>query len=131
MKLIISESQLQNLVNNNEILRVISGFFDRSFDNLEVQENKDSEVFNWIDPKFGKKYIFFQKNYWGNFWVFSTNPKKLDRPSGYKTYKELQKYQKLFSLSDEDFDDLLIQYLNNKYGHLFPSRLVKAITAND
>lgn len=131
MKLIISESQLQNLVNNNEILRVISGFFDRSFDNLEVQENKDSEVFNWIDPKFGKKYIFFQKNYWGNFWVFSTDPKKLDRPSGYKTYKELQKYQKLFSLSDEDFNDLLIQYLNNKYGHLFPSRLVKAITAND
>lgn len=131
MKLIISESQIENLVNDKGVFNLISVFFDRLFDNLEVQENKDSEVFNWINPKFGKKYIFFQKNYWGNFWVFSTDPKKLDRPSGYKTYKELQKYQKLFSLSDEDFDDLLIQYLNNKYGHLFPSRLVKAITAND
>lgn len=131
MKLIISESQIENLVNDKGIFDLISVFFDRLFDNLEVQENKDSEVFNWIDPKFGKKHTFFQKNYWGNFWVFSTDPKKLDRPSGYTTYKELQKYQKLFSLSDEDFDDLLIQYLNNKYGHLFPSRLVKAISAND
>jgi hypothetical protein len=131
MKVIITESQLENLMLDNGILRVISGFFDRVFDDLVVQENKDSEVFNWINPKYGKKHIFFQKNYWGNFWVFSTDPKKLDRPSGYTTYKELQKYQKLFSLSDEDFESLLIQYLNNKYGHMFPSRLVKAISAND
>ena len=131
MKVIITESQLENLMLDNGILRVISGFFDRVFDDLVVQENKDSEVFNWINPKFGKKHIFFQKNFWGNFWVFSTDPKKLDRPSGYTTYKELQKYQKLFSLSDEDFESLLIQYLNNKYGHMFPSRLVKAISAND
>ena len=131
MKVIITESQLENLMLDNGILRVISGFFDRVFDDLVVQENKDSEVFNWINPEFGKKHIFFQKNYWGNFWVFSTDPKKLDRPSGYTTYKELQKYQKLFSLSDEDFESLLIQYLNNKYGHMFPSRLVKAISAND
>ena len=131
MKVIITESQLENLMLDNGILRVISGFFDRVFDDLVVQENKDSEVFNWINPEFGKKHIFFQKNFWGNFWVFSTDPKKLDRPSGYTTYKELQKYQKLFSLSDEDFESLLIQYLNNKYGHMFPSRLVKAISAND
>jgi hypothetical protein len=131
MKVIITESQLENLMLDNGILRVISGFFDRVFDDLVVQENKDSEVFNWINPKFGNKHIFFQKNYWGNFWVFSTDPKKLDRPSGYTTYKELQKYQKLFSLSDEDFESLLIQYLNNKYGHMFPSRLVKVISAND
>ena len=131
MKVIITESQLDNLMLDNGILRVISGFFDRVFDDLVVQENKDSEVFNWINPEFGKKHIFFQKNYWGNFWVFSTDPKKLDRPSGYTTYKELKKYQKLFSLSDEDFESLLIQYLNNKYGHMFPSRLVKAISAND
>ena len=131
MKVIITESQLENLMLDNGILRVISGFFDRVFDDLVVQENKDSEVFNWINPEFGKKHIFFQKNYWGNFWVFSTDPKNLDRPSGYTTYKELQKYQKLFSLSDEDFESLLIQYLNNKYGHMFPSRLVKAISAND
>ena len=131
MKVMITESQLENLMLDNGILRVISGFFDRVFDDLVVQENKDSEVFNWINPKFGNKHIFFQKNYWGNFWVFSTDPKKLDRPSGYTTYKELQKYQKLFSLSDEDFESLLIQYLNNKYGHMFPSRLVKAISAND
>ena len=131
MKVIITESQLENLMLDNGILRVISGFFDRVFDDLVVQENKDSQVFNWINPKFGNKHIFFQKNYWGNFWVFSTDPKKLDRPSGYTTYKELQKYQKLFSLSDEDFESLLIQYLNNKYGHMFPSRLVKAISAND
>ena len=131
MKVIITESQLENLMLDNGILRVISGFFDRVFDDLVVQENKDSQVFNWINPKFGNKHIFFQKNYWGNFWVFSTDPKKLDRPSGYTTYKELQKYQKLFSLSDEDFESLLIQYLNNKYGHMFPSRLVKVISAND
>ena len=131
MKVIITESQLENLMLDNGIFRVISGFFDRVFDDLVVQENKDSQVFNWINPKFGKKHIFFQKNYWGNFWVFSTDPKKLDRPSGYTTYKELQKYQKLFSLSDEDFQSLLIQYLNNKYGHMFPSRLVKAISVND
>jgi len=131
MKVIITESQLENLILDNGILRVISGVFDRVFDDFVVQENKDSEVFNWINPKFGKKHIFFQKNYWGNFWVFSTDPKKLDRPSGYTTYKELKKYQKLFSLSDEDFESLLIQYLNNKYGHMFPSRLVKAISAND
>ena len=131
MKVIITESQLENLMLDNGIFRVISGFFDRVFDDLVVQENKDSEVFNWINPEFGKKHIFFQKNYWGNFWVFSTDPKKLDRPSGYTTYKELKKYQKLFSLSDEDFESLLIQYLNNKYGHMFPSRLVKAISAND
>lgn len=131
MKVIITESQLENLILDNGILRVISGFFDRVFDDLVVQENKDSEVFNWINPEFGKKHIFFQKNYWGNFWVFSTDPKNLDRPSGYTTYKELKKYQKLFSLSDEDFESLLIQYLNNKYGHMFPSRLVKAISAND
>ena len=131
MKVIITESQLENLMLDNGILRVISGFFDRVFDDLVVQENKDSEVFNWINPEFGKKHIFFQKNYWGNFWVFSTDPKKLDRPSGYTTYKELKKYQKLFSLSDEDFESLLIQYLNNKYGHIFPSRLVKAISVND
>ena len=131
MKLIITESQLENLILDNGIFNVISGFFDRVFVDLVVQENKDSEVFNWINPKFGKKHIFFQKNYWGNFWVFSTDPKKLDRPSGYTTYKELQKYQKLFSLSDEDFQSLLIQYLNNKYGHMFPSRLVKAISVND
>ena len=131
MKVIITESQLENLMLDNGILRVISGFFDRVFDDLVVQENKDSEVFNWINPEFGKKHIFFQKNYWGNFWVFSTDPKNLDRPSGYTTYKELKKYQKLFSLSDEDFESLLIQYLNNKYGHMFPSRLVKAISAND
>ena len=131
MKVMITESQLENLMLDNGILRVISGFFDRVFDDLVVQENKDSEVFNWINPKLGNKHIFFQKNYWGNFWVFSTDPKKLDRPSGYTTYKELQKYQKLFSLSDEDFESLLIQYLNNKYGHMFPSRLVKAISAND
>ena len=131
MKVIITESQLENLMLDNGIFRVISGVFDRVFDDFVVQENKDSEVFNWINPKFGKKHIFFQKNYWGNFWVFSTDPKKLDRPSGYTTYKELQKYQKLFSLSDEDFESLLIQYLNNKYGHMFPSRLVKAISAND
>ena len=131
MKVIITESQLENLMIDNGILRVISGFFDRVFDDLVVQENKDSEVFNWINPEFGKKHIFFQKNYWGNFWVFTTDPKKLDRPSGYTTYKELKKYQKLFSLSDEEFESLLIQYLNNKYGHMFPSRLVKAISAND
>lgn len=131
MKVIITESQLENLILDNGILRVISGFFDRVFDDLVVQENKDSDVFNWINPKFGKKHTFFQKNYWGNFWVFSTDPKKLDRPSGYTTYKGLQKYQKLFSLSDEDFESLLIQYLNNKYGHLFPSRLIKAISVND
>ena len=63
MKVIITESQLENLMLDNGILRVISGFFDRVFDDLVVQENKDSEVFNWINPKFGKKHIFFQKNY--------------------------------------------------------------------
>ena len=131
MKLIITESQLENLILDKGIFNVISGFFDRVFVDVVVQENKDSEVFNWINLKFGKKHIFFQKNYWGNFWVFSTDPKKIDRPSGYTTYKELQKYQKLFSLSDEDFQSLLIQYLNNKYGHMFPSRLVKAISVND
>ena len=63
MKVIITESQLENLMLDNGIFRVISGFFDRVFDDLVVQENKDSEVFNWINPKFGNKHIFFQKNY--------------------------------------------------------------------
>jgi hypothetical protein len=128
MKLIITESQLENLISDEGFFSVISGFFDRAFADLVVQENKDSQVFSWINPKFGNKHIFFQKNYWGNFMVFPNRSPNIDRPSGHKNYMELLKYQKLFSLSDDDFQSLLIQYLNNKYGHMFPSRLIKTIT---
>ena len=116
MKIMITEEQRSKLVTDH-FLKILKVSWDRVFDNLIIKEDQ-SEGFEWVKPKIGnsKKTIPFRKNYWGMFWTIDC-----------ELYRKLTIHRKFLPITNDEFKDLLIIYLNEKYGHLFQNRLVKNI----
>lgn len=117
MKILVTEEQRSELVTNH-FLRILGVSWDKVFDNLLIEDDGESGYVKWIDPSIDdeEENFPFSKNYWGYFWTHNC-----------EYYNKLKVRQRYLSLSDEEFKNLLLIYLNGKYGMLFPNRLIKNI----
>jgi hypothetical protein len=91
--------------------------FDKVFDelNLKVYYEENNYVYGrWFD-KDGKD--IFHRNDWGVIWIINCEP-----------YKELYTYSKLVGLNEEEFEEILVEYFNNKYLDQFLQKLFKTVS---
>ena len=90
--------------------------FDEVFDKLKL-ERTDNDVYqyDWFyeDRDFVK---VFERNHWGRFWIY-----------GCEEYKELLLVKKLLSISYQEFEKILINYLNKRYDSQFEEQPLKDI----
>lgn len=89
------------------------------FDSLifERVPNNNIFYFKWFNRD-GK--VMFERNTWGTFWV---------EPNGCDDFKKLYAYQKGLGYTREDFDELIVSYLNNRYESIFKDRLIVNIAS--
>lgn len=98
---------------NSKIKLLIYNNFDKVFNNLDLVPIDDNLLMDWIDKK-GKK--LFQRNWWGKFWI-----------NNCEVYRDLRRFTKLFSMSVEEFEIHLIEYLNEKYKGEFENRPLQEV----
>lgn len=89
--------------------------FDRIFNKLtlEVKDATGSLYGKWVDEK---NEDVFHRNNWGVLWVIECDP-----------YKKLRSYSSSLLLDLNDFKNLLIEYINGKYGDQFNDKLIREI----
>jgi hypothetical protein len=100
-------SEMMGVLNEDRLSSFIHKYFDNVFDDLAlISKYKDHpQQINWIN-KDGKK--IFERNTWGKFWIY-----------GCDEYNELKRIPETIQLSYNEFQELLIGYLNNRYSNEF------------
>jgi hypothetical protein len=89
--------------------------FDRVFNELtlEVEYGDDNYLYaKW----FNEEEEVFHRNNWGVLWV-----------SDCTTYRKLKSYSSSLLLNMNEFEKLLIEYLNGKYNDQFKGKLIRQI----
>lgn len=104
--------------NSDGRIKHILFFFDKIFDNLEIEKTEPNHIqFNWYDSKTGKK--LFERNHWGRFWVYDC-----------KTYRSLQRnITGILNFNNNEFHHLLLEYLNNRYKENFEGKNLKDVAS--
>ena len=90
--------------------------FDRVFNelNLEVEYGDDNYLYaKWFDKN---NEDVFHRNTWGSFWIVECEP-----------YKKLRSYSSSLLLDLNEFEELLKEYLNGKYGDKFKDKIIRKI----
>ena len=90
--------------------------FDKVFDELNLKvdyEGNDYVYGKWSDKN---KREVFHRNDWGSFWIIECEP-----------YRTLYRYSKSVGLDDEEFEKMLINYLNDKYKEQFLNKKFKSV----
>jgi len=105
MKIIITESQLSNLMTEDNHYNVLSHFFDKVLKDFVVVNDGEGYV-RWYQPD--SKLESFHKNRWGNLWVANCGD-----------WKRLTQYGRSFGVSKKEFNKVLIDYFNDKYSYKF------------
>lgn len=102
---------------NDRRISLVLNLFDEVFDNLYLVRTYDDVVqINFVDKKTGKKV--FERNNWGTFWIYDC-----------EIFDHLRVLITSFLRFDQEdeFERLLISYLNNRYKKEFESRPIKVI----
>lgn len=98
--------EMVGVISENNILNFFHNKFNKIFDKLELIKTEDNlHQYNWIDND-GKKV--FERNHWGMFWIY-----------GCDEYYRLKNIPKMAGLSFLEFENILIEYLNNRYNVQF------------
>ena len=90
--------------------------FDRVFNELtlEVEYGDDNYLYaKWFDKE--NKDVF-HRNTWGSFWIVECEP-----------YKKLRSYSSSLLLDLNEFEELLKEYLNERYGDKFKGKIIRKI----
>jgi hypothetical protein len=90
--------------------------FDKVFDglNLDVEYGDKNYVYGkWYNQE---DKVVFHRNDWGVLWVSECGP-----------YRKLRAYSKSISLNLDEFNNLLIEYLNDKYSEKFKGKSFKNV----
>ena len=96
-------------------VRLLTKYLDDFFDNFKlIKTEPDLCQFNWYDEK-GDKIL--ERNNWGMLWIYNCN-------FFYNLKLFIINY---LSFSYHEFNDILINYLNGKYGNKFQGNLLKDI----
>jgi len=92
--------------------------FDRVFNELNLEVEYDKEFVNTMYGKWfnEKNDIIFHRNNWGALWV-----KDCD------TYRKLRSYSISVLLNLEEFNNLLIEYLNDRYSNKFKGKILQKV----
>lgn len=115
MKIIITESQLSNLMTEDNHYNVLSHFFDRVLKDFVVINDGNGYV-RFYQPD--SKFLSFHKNIFGNLWV-STDC---------DNWKRLTQYGRSFGVSKKEINKAIIKYFNDKYSDKFTGgNLIKDI----
>jgi hypothetical protein len=97
---------MMGVINENKLTDFFHKRFDKIFDELElIKTENDLYQYNWVNND-GKKV--FERNNWGMFWIY-----------GCDEYYYLKIAPKTAGLSFFEFQEILINYLNNKYATEF------------
>ena len=98
---------------------VLFPVFDKFFNKIEIVSDYDYAFdFNHVDRKtFG--HATFYKNHWGNFFIDDC-----------ELYDEIYGFTILLSIENEVFENILMEYLNNRYREEFGTQPVRKITDN-
>lgn len=115
MKIIITENQLSTLLNKDVPKGLINQMFGKFFKDFTVT-NDDGYV-HWVRD--GNNESSFGKNKWGNFFIHSDYC---------DDYLELRRAKRTLGLSQEEFFEYLIIYLNETFSDYFTDgNLVRGI----
>ena len=106
-------SEMMGVLNEDRLSSFIHKYFDKVFDDLVLISKYEDhpQQMDWIN-KDGKK--IFERNTWGRFWIY-----------GCDEYNELKRIPETIQLSYHKFQELLIDYLNNRYSNEFGEKPLK------
>lgn len=111
-------SRIKSMIGESETSRMtkyIYGKFDNLFDKLKLEKTyEDIHHYSWFHNENGKKV--FERNHWGRCWVYDCDE-----------YRELLLVGKLFGITYREFENILIEYLNERYKYEFGDRPLKDI----
>jgi hypothetical protein len=111
--------RIQEIMGNSKASKIhkyIYRKFDKVFDKLKLERTDDDVYqYDWFyeDRDFVK---VFERNDWGRFWIY-----------GCDEYRELLQIGKLFKMSFDEFEAILINYLNERYKSEFEKKPLKDI----
>ena len=106
---------MMNVISEDEdYTKLLNRQFDKVFNKLTT--TSDEGYIKWFRDN--DEDSVFGKNWWGNFWVHDCDE-----------YEKLSQFILHFSLTEDEFYKILINYLNNKYQTEFGDRPIKAIKA--
>jgi hypothetical protein len=96
--------------------KLLTKVFDNVFDNLEIEKTEPNHIqLNWYDSKTGKK--LFERNHWGRFWIYDCD-----------VYNQLRiNVIGYLGFPVDEFENILINYLNTKYTSKFGDRELKDV----
>jgi hypothetical protein len=104
------------IIKEDKRLSVFIKQINSVFDELElIKTYEDIVQVNWIDKK-GVK--IFERNDWGKLWVY-----------GCDVYNSLDSVSKILQYSKQEFHNLLLDFLNDKYKVEFKTRPLKEISS--
>ena len=107
---------------SQKMTSILYPLFDKVFNRFDVTKNEDSGYITWYDKNLTDKNddnISLHKNWWGRFYIEDCN-----------TYNELMDYKTFLSLKEDNFNDILKKYLNNRYKKIFLDRPIQNIHYN-
>lgn len=116
MKLIETIKKVLNETRQEKVKDFMYSKFDRVFNelDLEVEYGDKNYVYGkWYDKD---KQDIFHRNDWGVLWISKCGP-----------YKQLRNYSKSIGLELDDFNELLKEYLNNRYLDQFKGKMIRGI----
>jgi len=94
--------EMMELINENKLNSFIFKHFDKVFNNLRLVKTEDDYYhYDWINES-GE--IIFERNHWGTFWIY-----------GCDEYSYLGLAPRMLRLTYDEFEEVLIEYLNKKY----------------
>ena len=94
---------MMGFINEDKKTDLIYKNLDNVFDKLElVKTENDVHQYDWVDSNGDK---VFERNHWGMFWIY-----------GCDEYEELNfVLRKVLNFSYDQFQEELLNYLNNRY----------------
>lgn len=115
--------EVEEDVKLQKVIKISNNFFDKIFDNLDIEKNEDGEYVMWYDKRLDNRddsNMSVHKNYWGAFWF-----------SDCKIYNDIVQLAKMVSISKEQIMSLFKDYLNKKYASVFLDRPIQVINNED
>jgi len=104
--------------NTSKMNSILFPFFDKVFDRYDTTKDKDEYV-RWYDENLTDRNddnISLHKTRWGGLYVGDCD-----------VVNELKSYQTYLSINDEEFKNILKDYMNNKFQSIFIDRPIEVI----
>jgi hypothetical protein len=110
--------EMMGTINESKRLKIIENELDDIFNNLTIERLYPNEpeliAYQWLD---NDGNIVFEKNHWGNFFI-----------EEFEFIKPIKSLIKNFlSLTNEEYEKTLIDYLNTRYEEEFDTQPIREI----